>query len=266
MFFMLSKILGFFSAPSNLIGMLIIVGVSLLGTRWRATGRRLATSGVALLMFFGFLPFGSFLLLPLTERFPAWSNHDGDPDGMIILGGGGVSPEISLARNTIEVNSSAGRITAAPELARRFPHSRIVVSGGSGNLIDRSGLEAPLTARWLESIGVASERIIIEDHSRNTAENAAFTLSLLRPKVGERWLLITSASHMPRAVGSFRKVGFPVEPYPVDWQTAGWGSSISISSLSEGLRRTDVAVHEWLGLIVYRVTGRTNELFPAPRD
>src|SRR2546421_5114974 len=56
--------MAFFSTPSDLIGMLSIVGVLLFGTRWRATGKRWATAGVALLMLFGFSPFGSFLLLP----------------------------------------------------------------------------------------------------------------------------------------------------------------------------------------------------------
>jgi len=117
----------------------------------------------------------------------------------------------------------------------------------------------------LESFGVASERILLEVHSHNTAENAAFTRELVQPKAGERWLLITSAQHMPRAVGCFREVGFLIEPYPVDWQTGGWTlRSMSISTLSEGLSRTDVAVHEWLGLLIYRITGRTSELFPGP--
>jgi uncharacterized SAM-binding protein YcdF (DUF218 family) len=266
MFFLFSKTLALLAIPSNLIGGLFIAGVLLFATRWRATGKRLVAVGVVLLTLFGFLPLGSLLLLPLTERFPAWSNHGGDPDGMIILGAG-INPKISLARDSIEVTSSAGRITAVADLARRFPHSRVVVSGGSGDLHDQSAPEAPLTARLLESFGVATERIVLEDHSRNTAENAAFTRKLLQPKAGERWLLITSAQHMPRAVGCFRNVGFSIEPYPVDWQSVGWTtSSMSISTLSDGLSRTDGALHEWLGLIFYRITGRTSELFPGPRE
>ena len=266
MFFILSKTLALLLAPSNFVGLLFIVGALLFALRWRAIGKRLVATGIVLLILFGFLPFGSLLLLPLTERFPAWSNHGSDPDGMIILGGG-INPEISLVRGSIEVTSSAGRITAVADLARRFPHSRVVVVGGSGDLRNPSVPEAPLTARLLDSFGVATERIVLEDHSRNTAENAAFTWKLLQPKAGERWLLITSAQHMPRAVGCFRNVGFSIEPYPVDWQSAGWtSSSMSMSTLSDGLSRTDGALHEWLGLIFYRITGRTNELFPGPRE
>ena len=131
-------------------------------------------------------------------------------------------------------------------------------------LLDNSALEAPLIARLLESFGVAPERIVFEDRSRNTAENAQFSRELVKPKRGERWLLVTSAYHMPRAVGCFRRVGFMVEAYPVDWQTPGWIALTSVTDLSEGLSRTDLAVHEWVGLIAYWVTGRTEALFPGP--
>src|SRR6267142_5871033 len=219
MFFLISKISAFFLTPSNLLGMLVCVGAFLMSTRFYKMGRRLLSAGVVLLTLLGFFPFGSLLLLPLTERFPAWTSKDGDPDGVIVLGGGGINPEISAARNSIEVTNSAGRITAAAELARRYPRSRIVISGGSGVLLNNSALEAPLIARLLESFGIAPGRIVFEDRSRNTAENALFARDLVDPKRGERWLLVTSAYHMPRAVGCFRRVGFMVEPYPVDWQT-----------------------------------------------
>ena len=86
------------------------------------------------------------------------------------------------------------------------------------------------------------------------------------PKEGERWLLVTSAYHMPRAVGLFRKAGFAVEPYPVDWRVGSDAADIlSFSNVAvDGLGRTDVALREWIGLVAYRVVGRTGELFPGP--
>ena len=109
------------------------------------------------------------------------------------------------------------------------------------------------------------ERLMFEDRSRNTSENALFSKEMAQPKPGERWLLVTSAYHMPRAIGIFRKAGFPVEAYPVDWRTRGpsdlWRP---FDRLSEGLRRCDVVVREWAGLLAYWLTGRTSELFPAP--
>jgi uncharacterized SAM-binding protein YcdF (DUF218 family) len=264
MFFTLSKASAFLAAPSNWVGMFFVLGILLSATRWSALGKRLVVAGIMLLLLVGFLPVGPLLFLPLTERFPPFANDGRDPDGIIILGGI-IDPEISAARNSIEVNGNAGRITIVADLARRFPHARVVFSGGSGNRDQPLALEAPLAARLLQSFGVEATRITLEDRSRNTAENAAFTRELLQPKAGERWLLITSAYHMPRAIGCFRKVGFSVEAYPVDWQSRGWADAISLGTLSGGLIRTDQVAHEWLGLLVYRLTGRTGELFPGPQ-
>ena len=110
-----------------------------------------------------------------------------------------------------------------------------------------------------------SGRIAVEDKSRNTLENAEFSRRVADPKPGERWLLITSAYHMPRAMAAFRLAGFPVEACPVDWRTRGLvdlGRPFAL--LSDGLHRTDTAFHEWLGLLAYRLTGKTSEFLPSP--
>jgi len=106
----------------------------------------------------------------------------------------------------------------------------------------------------------------LEGRSRNTQENARFTLEMVKPKAGERWLLVTSALHMPRSVGCFRNVGFEVDAYPVGWRTSGRADLLLLNGrISDGLIHTDAAVREWVGLLVYWLTGRTSELFPAPR-
>ena len=88
----------------------------------------------------------------------------------------------------------------------------------------------------------------------------------MQPKPSERWLLVTSAHHMPRSIGIFRKAGFPVEAHPVDFRTRGWQDLDGpFGSLAAGLARTDAAMHEWAGLFVYWLTERTSELFPGPR-
>lgn len=103
----------------------------------------------------------------------------------------------------------------------------------------------------------------MERRSRNTYENAVFTKALVAPKPGERWLLVTSAYHMPRSVGLFRRAGFLVEPYPVDWRIGERVFAFENVS-ADGLFRTDIAVREWLGLLAYRLSGRTGELLPGP--
>ena len=124
------------------------------------------------------------------------------------------------------------------------------------------GVEAPFAVRQLEALGVARDRITAEEQSRNTIENAVFARLIANPKPGERWLLVTSAYHMPRAMAAFRAAGFPVEAYPVDWRTRGSNDLVRpFASLSEGLRRTDTAVHEWIGLFAYRLSGKTELIF-----
>jgi uncharacterized SAM-binding protein YcdF (DUF218 family) len=119
--------------------------------------------------------------------------------------------------------------------------------------------------RLFESFGIAKSRIILESKSRDTDENARFTRELLLPKPGERWLLVTSAHHMPRSVGVFRAAGFPVEAYPVDFRTRGVVDLLRpFSNVGDGLRRTDTAAREWVGLVAYWATGRSAELFPGP--
>jgi uncharacterized SAM-binding protein YcdF (DUF218 family) len=140
-----------------------------------------------------------------------------------------------------------------------------VFSGGSGRLIYDGATEAELAVRLFESFGIAKNRIILESKSRDTDENARFTKELLLPKPGERWLVVTSAHHMPRAIGVFRAAGFPVEAYPVDFRTRGAIDLLRpFSNVGDGLRRTDTAAREWVGLVVYWMTGRSSALFPAP--
>jgi uncharacterized SAM-binding protein YcdF (DUF218 family) len=264
MFFPLSKILGFFASPSNLVISIGLLGLLLLPTRFARAGRALAFASLIVLAIFGLSPVGNALMIPLEDRFPRWDAARGAPDGIIVLGGA-ISPDVSAARDEVALNEAAERLTVAAELARRYPAVRIVFSGGSGALIYDEGAEAPFALRLLEDLGIPRARILLEDRSRNTVENAIFSKALIQPKPGERWLLVTSAHHLPRAIGVFRKMGFPVEPYPVDWRTRGAADALRpFATLGDGLRRSDTAVREWVGLAVYWLTGRSSALFPGP--
>ena len=117
----------------------------------------------------------------------------------------------------------------------------------------------------LSDLGVGEGRLLLEREARSTWENAVYAKALAQPKPGERWLLVTSAAHMPRAIAVFRKVGFAVEPWPVDYRTAGAGDAWRpFDAPSEGLKRLETALREWIGLVAYRLTGRSDELFPGP--
>jgi uncharacterized SAM-binding protein YcdF (DUF218 family) len=265
MFFVLSKILGFLTVPSNAIMIAGVAGLCLLPTRWRRLSLTLVIGSVVTLAVLGLSPLSNVLLLTLSERFPAWQDGRIDPDGVIVLGGV-IDPEASDARDMIELDSSAERAVALLTLARRFPKARIVFSGGSGKLTPGSLAEAPFAKKLLAEFDMSGDRFIFEDSSRTTYENAVWMLDMLKPVPGQRFLLVTSSFHMPRSIGAFRRAGFEVEAYPVDWRTRGWLDALQpFDRVSGGLSRADVAIHEWAGLIVYWLTGRSSELFPGPR-
>jgi uncharacterized SAM-binding protein YcdF (DUF218 family) len=171
-----------------------------------------------------------------------------------------------LERNEVSLNESAERVTVVAELARHYPNARIVFSGGNGNLLLREGAEADLAIELFKSFGIDPKRLISENHSRNTVENALFSKRMVNPKPGERWLLVTSAYHMPRAIGVFRAAQFEVEAYPVDFRTRGWDDvMLPFGTVGDGLRRVDTAIREWVGLAAYRITGWSSALFPGPK-
>ena len=264
MFFVLSKTLGFFALPSNVLMAIGLVGLILLCARFRRLASWLVVTSLVLIAIAGYSPLGNILILPLEQRFPPWNSAQGPPDGIVVLGGA-IEPGISLARGAVALDDSAERITATVELSRRYPDARIIFSGGTASLRFDAPTEAPIALKEFEALGVPHDRITAEEQSRNTIENAVFSRLVAQPEPGERWLHVTSAFRMPRAIAAFRAAGFPVEAYPVDWRTRGpMDATRPFTAVTGGLEMTDLAVHEWIGLLVYRLTGRTKELFPAP--
>lgn len=264
MFFLLSKTLGTMLLPVNFLIGAGVLGAILLVTRYAVFGRRLLATSAVLFALCGFSPVGKLLILPLEQRFPPWDPAHGTPDGIVVLGGG-IEPDLSAAHGRPILDRSGDRLVAAAELARQYPKARIVYSGGNANLIgDNSAKEADYALSMLEDLGVAKTRLTAERLSRNTVENAEFAKAVAKPKEGERWLLVTSAFHMPRSIGLFRKVGFNVEAYPVDWR-ASQSNAFSPSSIAlNGLERTEIAMREWIGLAAYRVTGKIDDFLPGP--
>jgi uncharacterized SAM-binding protein YcdF (DUF218 family) len=241
--------------------LLSMIGALICFTRFRDVGKWVALVGVSLLVVCGFSPLGRALLLPLEERF-VLPVLDRAPTGIVVLGGA-LDGKISKERGVIELAASGDRVIAAAMLARQYPDLRIVLSGGSGELFPSGEPEAQLAGRLFEALGIPKDRIVLEDKSRDTAENARYSKALAEPKPSERWLLVTSAAHMPRAVGAFRHAGFNVVPYPVDWRTSNHSDLARLSfAASEGLSATDQGMHEWLGLLIYWSVGRTSEVLP----
>ncbi len=267
MFFLLSKLLWIAAAPVTLLLLAVLIGSALAGLRRPAmarTGRRLALTGAVLLLLCGLFPLGTLLLRPLEDRFPTLPADSPPPTGIVVLGGS-TDEVIAAARDRVTIANAGDRITEAVILARRYPRARLVFSGGSAALSGVTLTEAEDTRRLWIAMGVAPERITTEDRSRNTDENARFTKALIQPRPGDTWLLVTSAYHMPRAVGLFRANAFPVIADPVDYRTTGTIADWALRpDVADSLAQLNFAVHEWVGLLAYRATGKTATLFPGP--
>lgn len=263
MFFIPAKVFWLVAAPTNLLTMLALLGVALLFTRLARIGRTMVTLAVLGLFVFAATPLPRVMIRALEDRFAIASEEGRRIDGIVVLGGA-----VGFTRGKIKFTDEASRMTTAIALARRHPEARLVFAGGAANLVsDAVFTEADAARALFRSVGIPDERVVYENRSRNTRENAINTRAVVTPKAGERWLLVTSAYHMPRAVGSFRAVGFSVEPHPVDFHSSGRASDYirPYGKWSDGLRVADLAVKEWLGLLAYRLAGYTNELLPGVR-
>jgi uncharacterized SAM-binding protein YcdF (DUF218 family) len=260
MTFVITRILRPFLAPANIAVLLLLLGVVRL---WRSHGRRglplVATVTLALAVAASF-PLGDWLIAPLEVRFPVPAMPS-RVDGIILLGGA-VEPREVGERVEPAVNGAADRLLTFMVLARHYPDAKLLLVGGEAALLPRGHSEAELTRNLLIAQGFHGQRMLIESRSRNTIENAIFAKVVADPQPNETWLLVTSAVHMPRAVGCFRRAGWAFVPFPTDYRTGfdnGW-----TMALVQHLGLFELAVKEWLGLIAYRLLDRTDALFPSP--
>lgn len=264
MFYYVAKIAWFFLTPSNALVSLALVGLVLMRTNRARLGQRMVLVSSVLLIVAGLSPLANVLILPLEARFPAFVD-DGTPIAGIVVIGGTYDTEATNVHGQMALNETGERLIALGELARRYPQATLIYAGGGSEFTPDTTPEATLVENTAHQLGVARERILYDRRSLNTFQNALYAKELAEPKAGEQWLVVTSAFHMPRTIGVFRKVGFDVVPYPVDYRTAGTASLMRpFAFVGEGLRRTDVATKEWIGLLSYYVTGKTTEVFPAP--
>jgi uncharacterized SAM-binding protein YcdF (DUF218 family) len=264
LFFYAAKVLWFLAQPSTLIIGTVVAAAILCTSSWCRLGRRLLMVAVPVLVIGGISPLGDLLIAPLENRFPRADLSGGNFTGIIVLGGsedGRAGPSRELAG----LNEAAERYTEAAALARRLPGARLVFSGGSAAMFTAEPPEADTAARLFAALGIPKDRITLESASRDTYENSTFTARLIKPAAGQRWLLVTSAWHMPRAIGCFRQAGVPVEAWPVDYRTSLHFQPLRLhTALTEGWRRIDSITREYIGLVAYYLAGRTSALFPAP--
>ncbi len=257
--FAITHILGTMLQPAAVLVLVAALGVAMLPRR---AGRRLATAGVLGMLALLVLPVQQWALLPLEDRFPR-PPLPPRVDGIIVLGGA-VEPIISAERGVPALNAAGGRMTEFVALARQYPQARLVFTGGVGSVLPGVRPEAEAASLLFASLGVAPDRLVLEEASRTTFENAVDTARLIGPAKDQVWLLVTSANHMPRAVGVFRHLGWNVVPWPVAYQTTRALLPAATATFGQRLEQLDTAIHEWTGLLSYRLTGKTDTLFPAP--
>jgi uncharacterized SAM-binding protein YcdF (DUF218 family) len=266
-FFIASKIFWMVASPINLLLLSAFVGVLLCYGRHARFGRTLAMTAILMLVAAAILPLGVLLISPLENRFPQPPPDMAPPEGIIVLGGA-INDPASAARGQTVFDEGGERLTEAVVLAKRYPQARVVYTSGSASFTPEASTEALQARKLMSQMGIAPDRITLEDKSRNTDENARFTAAIVHPQPSQHWFIVTSAFHMPRAMGIFEKAGFNPIAYPVSFYTLGPGTgSLRLSFRSErNLRVFETAVHEWIGLAAYWASGRSDHLFPGPGD
>ncbi len=264
MFFYLSKIAWSLVQPSMLVALLIVSGLILMLVKWRISGAILSALGAAAYVAIVLFSAGQFLIAPLENRFAANPRLAEAPDGIILLGGP-IDSQLSRARGQVTIYSGAERYIEFAGLLRRYPGAKGIVSGGNPSLTRNSLGQAHYARSLLEKMGVDLKRVTFEAKSRNTVENIRLSTALMQPAEGGRWLVVTSAYHMPRALGVMRAQGWNAIPYPVDFRTEGeTGRFFFTLGGGEAMELTDLAVKEWIGLTAYYLTGRSAQLLPSP--
>jgi uncharacterized SAM-binding protein YcdF (DUF218 family) len=263
MFFYLSKILWIFARPSNLLVFWSGVGLLLTLRRKNRWTKAFALSGLLLLTLAAFFPLGNMLILPLESRFPTKPVEGLNPDGVIVLAGAEYG-QMTAARGQTSLTAAAERLLFFLQIAEKYPEARLVFSGATGRITPQGLTADQVAERFAQEQGFAVERILFERQSRNTYESVLLSKELAKPAPNEHWVVITSASHIPRSMGIFRQLDWHVTPFPVDYKTLGELKLAPAFHASGHLMMLDGAVHEWLGLIAYWLTDRSSSVFPGP--
>lgn len=261
--YVLSKILWFLLRPGTLALLLALLGL-LLMWRGRRCGRWPLLAGLGFYLVVLATPLPPLLVMPLEDRFSRPAAMPAHIDGVVVLGGA-VDQTLTEAHGIPALNGAAERMTELVVLARRYPEAKLVFTGGQGSLVHGEMTEADVARALWTAMGVPQDRVQYEDQSRNTHQNAVLTHAMVRPKPGEVWLLVTSASHMPRSMGVFRKAGWTaIVAWPVNYRTGRGFAALYDAPFAERLGQVETGLREWIGLAAYWLMGRTDALFPAP--
>lgn len=229
----------------------------------KKNGPRLVLLSITIIFLIGFTNLSYWVLLPLESRMDSFRNQtdQGPYNGIIVLGGSERLSQ-STATGQATLNHAGERLIEAAALARKFPNLPIIHTGGTRP--DSNGYSENDVARlFFTQAGIDLSRIRFETKSYNTHKNAVESKTLIKNDEPDKWFLVTSAFHMPRSVGAFQHADINIQPYPVDYKTnLNFGGFLNFN-FSENFQRFDLAIHEYVGLLSYYITNRSNALFPS---
>jgi uncharacterized SAM-binding protein YcdF (DUF218 family) len=254
--FIASKLLSFMTQPLAWVALLLLAALLCMTLR-RRCGPKLVALALALLLLLGWEPLPDALLRPLETQsaaVPADASLQAYV-GVVVLGGVMEPAYVWQGHAQPGLNDAAERMTEALRLLQRQPHLRLLFSGGEGELMADGTSEAERARIFFQHMGLDGPRMMYESASRTTYENAILSARLPGVDPAQPWLLMTSAWHMPRALATFRRAGWNVTPYAVDFR-AGSQTPWSQYSLLRGSNKWQLALHEWVGWLAYRLSGR----------
>jgi uncharacterized SAM-binding protein YcdF (DUF218 family) len=261
--FLFGKLVWAVAQPGNLLMLCLVVGILYFLLSRSRRGKALVAISALGFVLLAVAPIGPAMLLALEERFPRPATLPDKIDGILVLGGA-VDPAVSRSYGETVFNSSVARVLGGIALARRHPEAKLALVGGEGGFLPVGLAESRATLDFVVDEGITPTRVVLEEQSRSTHENAVYAKEMIRPTSGEKWVLVTSAYHMPRAVAAFQAVDWPVIPYPLDYRIDPETGLRPDFSLLDGLSASTLAGKEWAGLVGYRLMGWTREMFPAP--
>ena len=260
MSFYLSKILWLILNPFNIFIFITLLSILLYFIKLSRFSLIIFLINFVFITFISFLPIGSYLIYTIEKEYHSNINPPEKVDGILILGGA-TNPLLYNEYDQISLNDSSERLVESVFIIKKFDKAKVIFSGGSG-FLNRPGFDnAQVAKSFYKKIGIEIDKIIFEDNSRNTYENIIYSKKIANPKINENWLLITSASHMKRALLIADKNNWDLIPYAVDFKNIKEFKLIPNLNLLSNLNSFQQGSHEWLGLVSYYLMGRTDKVF-----
>ena len=254
MLFIFSKIFNFFLEPLNLLLISFLIYIVIV-----ARAKRNKFKGAFWFILFWFIllykPLPEFLVKSIEDPYVYTESVFLGLEGLIILGGGTGSGKVAAARNDYTLGEGSERIIKGLEFLKKKPEGKVIFTGFSGKLFHVGLSEAEIIEQLIRALNTDSTNFLFERRSRNTFENAFFTGEIIDGLAIKKWGIVTSASHMKRAIATFEKLQPEIvfDPIPVDFQTAKsvyWGPG----NMQDSINLWRIYIHETVGYWVYKLT------------